>query len=102
MQAIKITAITPKPGTPASDPVSAHLSIENFEWVNEQNQQTGRSSRALMFDWIVNKKGRAYIKKNDGKVVFIFGANAPTGQYIRSVEDGKWTDELLSLPQIAS
>lgn len=98
MAIIRITRITPKPVSNPTDKISAHLSISNFEWINEQNQKTGTSSRDLMFDWIVNKKGRAYIKKED-KNIFIFGANAPAGQYIRSIEDGKWTDDLLELPE---
>lgn len=81
-----------------TDSISAHLSINKFLWIDEQNQKTGESSRDIMFDWIVNKQGRAFVKIGD-KTVFVLGANSPTGQYIRSVEGGKWTDELLKLPE---
>lgn len=97
--AVRIIKIKPKINP--TDPVLAHLGIVNFQWINEENQQTGTSSRELMFDWIVNKKGKAYIRKLDGTTVPIFGAKTPQGQqYIRSVENEKWTDELIALPEI--
>jgi len=96
--AVKITGILPKISPRPNDSVLAHLSVEFFQWINDQTQQSGVSSRSLMFDWIVNKKGIAYIKKDD-KTLFVFGANAPTGQYIRALEGTKWTDDLLDVPE---
>lgn len=52
-----------------------------------------------MFDWIVNKGGKAYIINNN-ETILVYGALSPTGvQYIRTIKDGKWTDDLLSLPE---
>jgi len=98
--AVKITAIKPKLSPRLTDPVLAHLSIDSFQWVNDQTQQRGVSSRALMFDWIVNKNGKAYIKKEE-KTILVYGANSPNGQYIRALDNGEWVDDLLDLPEIA-
>ena len=97
--AIRITHIQPKPvSTTDSASAVAHISIENFRWIDEQDMQTGTSNRNTMFDWIVNKKGKAYVKIGNDNIP-VFGAIAPNGQYyIRSLENGTWTDRILSLP----
>jgi hypothetical protein len=103
--AVVITGIHPKPNLPLptnpDEIIQAHLSIENFQWVNEQTQARGTSSRASMFDWIVNQKGRASVRrKRDTNLVSVFGANASTGGYIRCAENGKWTNDLLEVDPI--
>jgi len=99
--AVRIIEIAPKVIPVPQDPVLAHLSIQNFKWVNEQTLQAGTSSLVVMFDWIVNKKGQAYIKKND-VVIPVFGAIAPGGKpYLRCIKDRNWSNELLDLPELA-
>jgi hypothetical protein len=98
--AIRIIEIAPKITPRPDDSILAHLGIEKFKWVNEQSQERGITNRAGMFNWIVNKGGKAYIKKGDS-VIFVFGANISSGQYIRTVVDGKWTDDLLDLSEIS-
>lgn len=93
---IRITGINPKPANSAGDSVSSHLAIESFKWTNAQSLKTGISSREIMFDWIVNKKGTAYISKNE-EVIIVLGAESPAGRYIRAVKEGKWTNDLLDL-----
>jgi glycerate-2-kinase len=77
--AVRIIGIAPKKTPQPSDSVVAHLSIENFKWINEQSLQSGVSSLSTMFDWIVNKKGQAYVKKGD-KIISVFGAYSPVGK----------------------
>lgn len=98
--AVRIIEIAPKIIPLPPDLVAAHLSIQNFKWVNELNQEKGVSSLATMFDWIVNKKGKAYVKK-DTDSIQVFGAVSPTGQkYLRCIRDNQWSDELLELSVI--
>jgi hypothetical protein len=98
--AVRIIGIAPKKTPQPSDSVVAHLSIENFKWINEQSLQSGVSSLSTMFDWIVNKKGQAYVKKGD-KIISVFGAYSPVGKpYVRCIVDSKWSDELLELQEI--
>lgn len=97
---VRIIGISPKKTPMPTDPIIAHLSIEDFKWINEQTQKSGVSSRSYMFDWIVNKNGTAYIKKGD-KIFLIFGAKITNDQYIiRAVDNGVWADYLLELPEI--
>ena len=99
--ALRIIQISPKVTPIPADPVTAHLSIQNFKWINEQNPtENGTSPLSSMFDWIVNKKGSAYVKAGDDSIP-VFGAVTPAGkQYLRCLKDSKWSDELLSLPLI--
>lgn len=98
--AVKITQISPKTTTQNQDKVLAHLNIQNFKWINEQTLQEGVTPLSVMFDWVVNKKGRAYLNIN-GVIIPVFGAISPTGQaYLRCLQNNSWTDELLDLPQI--
>ncbi|TSC89718.1 MAG: Uncharacterized protein G01um10143_208 [Parcubacteria group bacterium Gr01-1014_3] len=98
--AVRITHIAPKIVPVPTYKVQAHLTIENFKWINEQSLESGLSSRTTMFDWIVNKKGQAYIKVGD-TIISVFGAVSPTGQqYIRCIKGNQWSDELLDLPLV--
>lgn len=103
--AVKIIEIAPKPNTTvvSGDKVLAHLSIKDFKWVNEQTLQSGVSSLEIMFDWIVNKKGVAFIKVGE-ETIFVYGAYSPSGKkpYLRCLKNGNWTNELLDLPAISS
>lgn len=101
--AIRIIEIEPKIALPPPDPVLAHLTIKQFKWIDESSLKRGVTNLAGMFDWIVNKKGQAYVKKSDGGIAIpVFGAVAPTGQqYIRCINNNTWSNELLDLPQIS-
>ena len=56
-----------------------HLSLQEFKWINEQTQENGESPRNVMYDWIVNKKGQAYVRDASGNTVLVYGAISPTG-----------------------
>jgi hypothetical protein len=51
-----------------------------------------------MFNWIVNQNGKAFVKSGSDNVP-VFGVINPTGQpYLRALNNGAWTDDLLNLP----
>ena len=94
---VRILSLTPAELPP--DPVKAHLAMANFNWRNEQTGKGGETSRVGMYDWIVNKKGQAYIKNAAGETIYIFGAvDKESGQtYIRAAENGMWSNALIDL-----
>jgi hypothetical protein len=96
---IKIIAIEQKRSW-CNDPILKHLSIEKFKWINEETQRIGISIREALFHWIVNQKGSAYVQKKDGGKVFVFGAVRNERKYVRCIENQKWSDDLLDLPQL--
>ncbi len=74
-----------------------HEHIAEVKWRNPSTAATGQSSRATMVDWIANKNG-------DGPVeTALAGVNVAgwkvNPKYIRTHADGRWTENLLALPQ---
>lgn len=95
--AIKVIKITPPNLGSISDKISAHKSIDSFQWVNEGTQATGNTPREIMYNWLVNQKGSAYINVS-GENIFLFGAVTSLGEhYIRAAKNGEWSDDLLTL-----
>jgi len=77
-----------------------HVAIESLDWINEETNATGRTSRLDMYDFVVNKEGQAYVRDNRGNTAYLQGAVSASGNlYVRTVTDGKWTDNLLALPE---
>jgi catechol-2,3-dioxygenase len=74
-----------------------HEHIANVKWTNQQSSGTGTSTRAVMVDWIENKKGQAVV--TDGKNTVNVGVVDATPKYLRTYADGIWTDNLLALPR---
>lgn len=82
------------------NPENPHLSIKSFNWINEQSGVTGESTLPVMYDWVVNKGGKAYIRNSQGILIYLFGALTPSGTpYLRAVHDKKWTDDLIKLEE---
>lgn len=77
-----------------------HEGITNFGWVNEQTRAMGQSTRAQMIEFLESQNGKAYVKDIFGNLVYIGIVTTKLGtKYLRTHADGKWTDNLLSLPE---
>lgn len=74
-----------------------HEHIAEVKWRNPDDNNIGKSSRAVMVDWIDNKKGVA--KVTDGKNTVSVGVVDADPKYIRTHANGKWSDNLLALPR---
>ena len=93
---IRITCIK-KDGGNHADP---HEGIADFGWVNEQTRAAGRSTRDQMIFFLERQGGQAYVKDRFGNVAYVSVATTAWGtKYLRTHADGKWTDNLLSLPE---
>lgn len=93
--AVRITCIR-KDGGNHQNP---HEGITDFGWVNEQTRATGQTSRAGMVRFLDEQNGKAYVKEA-GSVAYVGTFTANSGiKYLRTYADGKWTNNLLSLPE---
>lgn len=93
---VRVTCIN-KSGGYHADP---HHAIQNLGWVNEQNGETGKSTRLEMCDFVANRSNIAYVRDQAGNQAQVLDRISPTGtKYVQTVADGKWTDNLLSLPE---
>ena len=72
-----------------------HGHVTGVQWRDPETGQSGRCSRAEMVSWI-NGGNRAYVVGESGKsVAVLIGAADPP--YLRTRDDGRWTDDLLGL-----
>jgi Protein of unknown function (DUF3892) len=75
---------------------TSHQHIAAVKWRNPSDGKTGASSRATMVDWIENKRGVARVRDAAGHDVGV-GVVKADPRYLRSYEDGVWTDNLLAV-----
>jgi hypothetical protein len=93
---IKITCIKKNSGN-HENPYEA---IESLTWINEADGKTGTNTRDTMYDWVVNKKGVAYVTDAFGNTANLIGAISPRGtRYVKTVADETTSDNLLKLPE---
>jgi len=94
--AIQITCIN-KSGGFHSDP---HHSITTLGWRNETTGERGRSSRLQVYDWLKNQGGQAYvIDRRGNRAQVLPRENAHGTQFLQTIADRVWTDNLLALPE---
>ncbi|GLB69502.1 DUF3892 domain-containing protein [Arthrobacter mangrovi] len=76
-----------------------HRHITKYRWVNSSDGKTGTSDKPTMVHWIDVKKGRAYV--GAGASTVPVGVIKPdnAAPYLRTYADGRWNNNLLSLPR---
>lgn len=94
--AIRITCINKSDGYHA-DP---HHAISDLGWINDQNNETGKSSRLVIYNWIKDESGVAYVRDSRGNQARVGTREHSNGtKYLQTYADGIWTDNLLALPE---
>ena len=92
---VKITCID-KPSGNLQDP---HEAISRYGWVDESTRNSGTSTRDQMVKFIKGN-GKAYVKDQRGNLVYCqLRKNSRGTEFLQTVTDGKWSDNLLSLPK---
>lgn len=77
-----------------------HEGITDFGWINKQTRATSKSTPAQMIEFLERQNGKAYVEDRLGNVANIGVVATSWGtKYLRTYSDGKWTDNLLSLPK---
>jgi len=91
--AIRFIAIRLSGGT-------GHEHIAHLWWTNPGTSKSGDNTRAELVNWIENDGGKAYVEDGAGHRADV-GVVAPAygAKYLRTHADGKWTNNLLSLPR---
>jgi hypothetical protein len=93
---IRITCIN-KSGGYHADP---HHAISDLGWVNEETGKTGKSTRLVVYDWIENQNGVAYVQDSAGNRARVGTREHSNGtKYLQTYADQVWTDNLLSLTE---
>ena len=93
---VRITCIK-KDGGNHENPYTA---ISTLSWLNESDGQTGVSSRSEMYDFVVVKKGVAYVKDPYGRIANLMGEISSKGtKFVKTHPDSVLSDNLLKLPE---
>jgi hypothetical protein len=93
---IRVTCIKKSNGYHA-DP---HHAISELGWINEQTNETGRSTRLEIYDWIKNNNGVASVSDARGNKARVGTREHSNGtKYVQTYADQVWSDNLLALPE---
>lgn len=90
--AVKITCINKDNG----HHYDAHEAITHLGWINESDGKTGKSTRADMVKFLEDGN-KAYTKDSAGNVAYLKVFSRSGIKYVKTVADGKETDNLLYL-----
>lgn len=74
-----------------------HETITHYKWRSLSDGDVGSSDKPTMVDWIENKNGTAYVGSGSNRVNV--GVVDASPKYLRTYADGKWTNNLTSLPE---
>jgi hypothetical protein len=77
---------------------SLHEHIVRYKWRDRSDGDTGESDKPTMVAWVDKPSNRAFV--GSGTNAAEVGVVRPQGSqpYLRTYADGKWTNNLLSLP----
>jgi hypothetical protein len=94
--AVKITCVNKDNGN-HYDP---HEAITFLGWTNEKTRASGRSSLADIVNFLERQGGQAYVKDRFGNIAYLVVKVSQYGnKYVKTIPDGKMTDNLLNLPE---
>jgi hypothetical protein len=93
--AIRITCIRKASGYHENP----YVAISHLGWVEDGSGSTGESTREVMYDWIENKGGEAYVL-GGGSRARVYGAVSPAGtRYVKTEPNDTSADNLLKLQE---
>lgn len=95
MAEVRITCIKKDGG----NHLNRHEGITSYGWGNPANGKSGESNRSAMVKWIEDGN-RAYVQDAYGNKVYCDVRKSASGnKFLQTEADGKYTDNLLSLPE---
>lgn len=93
---IRITCIN-KSGGYHADP---HHAISDLGWIEDGTGKTGKNTRLVIYDWIKDQGGQAYVLDAKGNRANVGARENSNGtKYLQTYADQVWTDNLLALPE---
>jgi len=76
-----------------------HEAIQSYGWVNDADASSGKSNRVAMVKFLEDG-GSAYVRDQFRNVAHCVVRTSSSGnKFLQTVSDGKYSDNLLSLPE---
>jgi hypothetical protein len=91
---IRVTCINKDSGH-HEDP---HMGITNFGWIEDLSSNSGNYTRLQMIKFL-EARGSAYVKDSLGNKADLIVVSRNGSKYVKTVADGKYTDNLLKLKE---
>ncbi|HEU4914913.1 MAG TPA: DUF3892 domain-containing protein [Candidatus Saccharimonadales bacterium] len=92
--ALQITGIR-KPGSRDS-----HEAISHYRWRKDHNGETGIDARLDVISYLERNNEKAYVSVGGSTAWCGIRTNQYGTKYLQTYADGKWDDNLLSLPEV--
>jgi hypothetical protein len=93
---VRITCINKDSGNHSN----SHEAIARLGWLNESTRESGTSTRLEMVEFIEKKKGAAYVIDRLGNKAYLYVRTSVNGnKFVQTISDGKYSDNLLALPE---
>jgi hypothetical protein len=75
-----------------------HETIIRYKWRDPGDGQVGDNDKPSMVDFLDNKNGKAHVGSGSSRVEVGTVHPSSGSPFLRTYADGKWTNNLLSLP----
>jgi hypothetical protein len=78
----------------------AHHAISDLGWVEDGTGKHGRSTRLEVYEWLKYRNGVAYVRDTRGHQTAVLPREHANGtEFVQTVADRIWSDNLLALPE---
>lgn len=77
-----------------------HEAVSHYRWVDPSDNSTGIATRQGMVGYL-EAGNTAYVVGNDGQKAYCYvNVSAAGTRFLQTQSDGKWSDNLLNLPEV--
>lgn len=90
--AIQVTAVHLEGGY-------SHQHISELRWIDRSTNETKQSTRQQVVDFIEIHDGKVYVEQGGYRAYVYVRQSASGMKFLQTYADGKWQDNLLSLPR---
>lgn len=77
----------------------SHQHISQLKWINPSTNEGGVNTWAAIVDFIENQHGKAFVDEGGYRVDVYVRTPASGPKFLQTYADGRWQNNLLSLPQ---
>ncbi len=96
MSTVQITGIRKDHG----NHYNRHEAVSHYKWFDPSDNTTGIDTRQVMVSYI-DRGNSAYVIGRDGTKVYCYvNVSAAGTRFLQTKSDGKWSDNLLNLPEV--
>lgn len=79
---------------------NSHEAISHYRWYDPSDKSAGLTTREGMVSYL-EKGNTAYVVGYDGRIAYCYiNVSAAGTHFLQTQSDGRWSDNLLNLPEV--